>query len=125
MSDYNVKILRMRTRGAEGKLKAFFSVSLGPITIEDLRLIDGPNGIFIGFPSKKITKADSSTDWFEIVRLTRTEEGSLTEEAMAFRESVQSAAVEEFERRSGGSLVSQYAETTTGKAATEEDDLPF
>jgi DNA-binding cell septation regulator SpoVG len=113
-----ITIKNMRTRGVTGSLKAFFAVDFGPFSVEDLRLIDGPSGLFVGVPSKKYTK-DGEDRWFEIVRFNRDDQGNLTPSATRLRNEILEMAVAEYERRSG---------TTTATAvvdADEDDDLPF
>ena len=92
----------MRTRGATGALKAFFSMSIGPIDVEDMRLLENRDKeLFIGFPSKLITRADGTQKWFEIVRLSRDSEDKLTESSKEVYTQILEAAKEEYERRVG------------------------
>ena len=48
-----MKISRMN-KGSWGKIKAFFDIETGDgFTIKGFKLVEGENGIFVGFPSKK------------------------------------------------------------------------
>jgi DNA-binding cell septation regulator SpoVG len=119
MTPVNVKVKRMRTRGATGALKAFFTVSLGPVDVEDMRLLENRDGeLFIGFPSKKITKSDGTTSWFEIVRLSKDGEGNLSPTAKEAKETILKLATEEYQRR----MREPVTTTATGGV---DDDLPF
>jgi DNA-binding cell septation regulator SpoVG len=118
MTPTNVKVKRMRTRGATGALKAFFTVSLGPVDVEDMRLLENRDGeLFIGWPSKKITKGDDgTTSWFEIVRLAKDGEGNLSPAAKEVRDTILKLAIEEYQRR-----MREPVEVAGGV----DDDLPF
>lgn len=112
-----VTIVNMRTNKVLGKVKAFFSANLGAIEFDDLRLIDGSNGLFVGFPSKKIKTKAGEEKYIDLVRLARNSEGKLTESASKLYEEILDAAQKEYERREGT--------TATAAESTEDDDLPF
>lgn len=109
-------IKNMRTRNMFGKVKAFFTLSFGPIEVDDLRLIEGSNGLFVGFPSKKIKAKDGTEKYIDLVRLSRDSEGDLTESAQKVYDEIFAAAKKEFDRREGA---------TTASAPEDSDDLPF
>lgn len=112
----NVAILKMRTRGTTGPLKAFFTVRVGPFDIDDMRLLVGRNGPFVGFPSKKYTKQDGEDAYAHIVKLAANEFGEILPEGRTIQKNILDAALAEFERRS-----SEVIEAP----AEEDDDLPF
>lgn len=114
-----VVVTKMKTQGIAGKVKAYFSISLGSIEVEDLRLIDGRNGLFISFPSKKISKAGEEDKYVDIVRLSRDKEGKFTTNAQSLYDDIFEAAKKEYERREGA--------TTSAAESTDDevDDLPF
>ena len=47
-----MEIARM-TKGSWGKIKAFFDVKVNGFTIKGFKLVDGNDGMFVGFPSQK------------------------------------------------------------------------
>ena len=112
-----VAIKSMRTRNNTGnKLKAFFTAVVGPLEIDDMRLIDGANGPFVGFPSKKFTRQDTQKEeWINIVKPVRDGEGNIVAEAKGLLNTITNLAVEEYNRRSGETL----------STVATSDDLPF
>jgi DNA-binding cell septation regulator SpoVG len=114
-----VKINKMRVRGVTGNLKAFFVLSIGELEIDDMRLVDSVNGLFVAFPSKRFKRQDGTDGWVDIVRLTRNSDGSLSDGAAKTRDNILSAAKEEYQRRTGDELASNTA------ATDNNDDLPF
>ena len=106
----------MRTKGTYGKVKAYFTLSLGILDIEDMRLVDGQNGLFTSFPSKKISKEGEPDKYVDLVRLARDSEGKLTESSKKFYDEILETARKEYSRRSGEELVA---------TVEEDDDLPF
>lgn len=106
-----MSIKRMRTMGTTGKLKAFFTAEIGDLVIDDLRLIHGKNGPFVGFPSKKVTFKDGREDYVDIVRPVKDDEGKYLNPD--FVDTLTRLAVEEYERRTKESL------------DNTDDDLPF
>ena len=117
-----LKITSMRTKGCVGKIKAYFSVSFGDIIVNDLRLIDGANGLFVAFPSRQYTTRANEKRYAEVVAWSRSTEGALTDGAEELQNEILTLAQEEFERRGGDTL-----ETVSKSAAADEDsdDLPF
>lgn len=109
----HVTIVKMRTRAGTGKLKAFFTVAIDALEIDDMRLIFGDKGPFVGFPSKKITRQDGSDSWINTVRLRTDDQGQATEASKQLFKQITDAALAEYNRRGGES------------AEAEEDDLPF
>ena len=111
-----VRIKKMRPLESDSKVKAFFSISLGPIDIDDCRLISGKNGLFVGFPSKKVSIRGEET-YLPIVSLSRGSDGSLTSSATKLSDEILEAAKDEYERRGG--------DIPSGGLDEEENDLPF
>jgi DNA-binding cell septation regulator SpoVG len=107
----SVQILRLRKVDL-GKTKAFFTAVIGDWEIEGLKLVEGRNGFFVGWPSRSYdSPKDGTKIWVNIVQTSNKElQNKLTE-----------AAVAEYERREG----------TTAKASSvsldddDSEDLPF
>lgn len=118
-----VSIENMRTRGISGSLKAFFSVNLGALRLEDLRLIQGPSGLFVGMPSKKYVDRSGATQYFDLVRFNKDSDGNLLPSSQKLRDEILNAAVEEYERRTGNQVGVESAYDENSR--DEEDDLPF
>jgi DNA-binding cell septation regulator SpoVG len=108
----------MYTKGANQSLKAFFSASIGPFMINDMRLIEGSKGMFVGFPSKKYTTADGVDRWSEYVSFVRDSTGKYVPDAAKLANQLLEAAVAEYERR-------QQDVAKPAAAVAEDDDLPF
>ncbi len=109
----------MRTKGCVGKIKGYFSVSLGDVIINDLRLIVGSNGPFVAFPSRAYKNSAGEQKYAEVVAWSRTSEGDFTEGAQALQAETLDLASAEFERRTGEPL------TATAAIAQDDDDVPF
>ena len=112
----NVKIKFMKTKNLKGATKAFFSVDLGVLEITDMRLIDGSNGMFLGFPSRSY-ETGGETKWADFVRLARDSNGKYTSGAQALYDQILNAATAEYEKVAGTVSASTQDEDT--------DDLPF
>lgn len=110
-----VKVVKMRVMQKPGNLKAFFTLSLGVLDVEDMKLLDGSNGLFIGFPSRKY-EANGETKYADIVKLARNAEGKLTDSAKELYDLIINAATAEYEKLGGSVAVAQ---------PDEDDDLPF
>ncbi|MHB9145250.1 MAG: septation regulator SpoVG [Symbiobacteriia bacterium] len=51
--------VRVRKVAAEGRMRAFASVTLDDaFVVHDVRVIDGANGLFVAMPSKKLPSGD-------------------------------------------------------------------
>jgi len=51
--------VRVRRVAAEGRMRAFASVTLDDqFVVHDLRVVDGNNGLFVAMPSKKLPSGD-------------------------------------------------------------------
>lgn len=118
----NVKIVSMRTRGVTGMVKAYFTLSLGAIEIEDMKLIDGRNGVFVGFPVKKISKEGEADRYLNLVRMAKGSDKKFTESAQKLYDEILNTALAEYERRAGEALAAAPAATPEDNG---EDDLPF
>jgi len=129
----NIRIKRMRTRGVMGALKAFFTLAIDTIEVDDMRLLVGTNGPFVGFPSKKIKRGTGEEDWVDLVKLARGEDGKLTDSSKELQLKILDAAIDEYERRMPEDRIDRTVPgtatagaTTTRKVTDEEDDdLPF
>lgn len=113
-----VKVRNMRTKGlTKGKLKAFFTVVLGSLEIEDMKLIDGVNGLFLGFPSRSY-EANGETKWVETVKLARDQEtGKYLPASQTLYNAILDAAQTEYEAQGGAVPVKSQDD--------DSDDLPF
>ena len=118
-----LKITTMRTKGCVGKIKAYFGVSFGDLVVNDLRLIEGANGMFVAFPSRPYKNRAGEQKYADVVSWSRTAEGILTESAQELHNEILALAQEEFERRSGETL--ETADATASKNDDNDDDLPF
>lgn len=119
-----LKITSMRTKGCVGKIKAYFAVSFGDITVNDLRLIEGVNGPFVAFPSRGYVDRAGEKKYAEVVSWARTAEGQFTTGAQTLQDEILALAQEEFQRRSGETLETASI-TPTATNEEEDDDLPF
>ena len=117
----NVKIVSMRTRGVTGMVKAYFTLSLGALEIEDMKLIDGRNGVFVGFPVKKVVVEGEKDKYIPLVRMAKGSDKRYTESAQALYDDILKSALEEYERRAGETLTAASAATTE----EDTDELPF
>lgn len=115
-----VKIDRMVTKGLTGNTKAFFTVILGPVEVNDMRLVDGKNGLFIGFPSKRFEHKTEGTKYVPVVSLAVAEDGKRTKTSEDLYNKILKAATEEYKRREG--VEAGVATTGIDEAS---DDLPF
>jgi stage V sporulation protein G len=115
-----VKIVRMNLLKTDSKVKAFFSAVVGDFEINDLKLVEGEKGLFVGMPSRSYKDKTNQTKYQNIVTLTNTK---------TYNELVE-AAIIEYERRTGSSVASTRnlklddEEETVG-ASENTDDLPF
>ncbi|MGE5591753.1 MAG: septation regulator SpoVG [Bacillota bacterium] len=51
--------VRVRRVAAEGRMRAFASVTLDDqFVVHDIRVVDGNNGLFVAMPSKKLPSGD-------------------------------------------------------------------
>ena len=116
----DIKITRMVTKGFTGNTKAFFTVLLGPIEINDVRLVDGKNGLFVGFPSRKYEHRTEGTKYADIVRLATNDDGKRTKTAETIYNNILKAATEEYKRREG-----VEAGVTSSDDDEDSSDLPF
>lgn len=111
-----VKIRNMRTKNLKGNLKAFFTADLGTLSIEDMKLIEGTNGLFLGFPSRSY-EVGGETKWSDLVRLTRDSNGKYTPAAQTLYDTILAAVLTEYEKSAGIPASTQSDE--------DDDGLPF
>ena len=112
----SVKIKFMNAKNLKGATKAFFVADLGVLSIENMKLIEGSNGLFLGFPSRSY-EANGETKWVDLVKLARDSNGKYTSQAQALYDSILSAATAEYEKVAG---------TVSASTQDEDDDgLPF
>lgn len=114
----------MRTKGCVGKIKAYFGISFGDIIINDLRLIDGVNGLFVAFPSRQYTNHAGEKKYADVVSWSRATEGDLTDGAIELQDQILALSKEEYERRSGETVETVQSGSQSSKEE-EDDDLPF
>lgn len=112
----SVKIKFMRTKNLKGAVKAFFTADLGTLSIEDMKLVEGSNGRFLGFPSRSY-EANGETKYADIVRLARDANGKYTSTAQALYDQILVAALAEYDKQGSPVGASTQDEDT--------DDLPF
>jgi len=63
-----MEIKGMRKINGESKIKAFFSVEFpGKLTINDCKMVEGKNGIFVAMPSREYTNKQGEKKWQNIV----------------------------------------------------------
>ena len=74
-----MKIGRIKT-GEWGKVKAFFDVTVGGLTIKGFRLVEGINGLFASMPSQQ----DKDGNYNDIVMATKDVRKSLNEIAIKY-----------------------------------------
>lgn len=66
-----MKVLNLFKTSNGGKIKAFFSVDLGPLTIRDVKLIEGNDGgLWAAMPSKEYTNKQGEKKWAGVVQVT-------------------------------------------------------
>lgn len=76
------------SKGSWGKIRAFFDVTTSEgFTIKGFKLVEGINGLFVGFPSEKKDSEYKDTVWAE-----RDVKDSLTEIAVNVYESKEGVA---------------------------------
>lgn len=62
----DVEISRVHKFSGEGKLKAFVDIVLnGSILIKGLKVVNGPNGLFVSMPSEQSARDNK---WYESVK---------------------------------------------------------
>lgn len=110
----SVKILKMNKVNL-GKTRAFFTAAIGELEVEGLKLVEGKNGMFVGWPSRSYeSPKDGSTKWVNIVQTSNKKlQSEITEAAMA-----------EYERREGAKVAAKTADLSL-EDETEDEDLPF
>jgi len=111
-----VLIKNMRTKNLKGALRAFFTADLGTLSIEDMKLVEGSNGLFLGFPSRSY-EVGGETKYAEIVRLLRDSNGKYVASAQALYDQILAAVITEYEKIRRSTIASTQNE--------DEDDLPF
>tara|TARA_Y100001938_G_C8003436_1_gene386004 strand:+ start:488 stop:802 length:315 start_codon:yes stop_codon:yes gene_type:complete len=104
-----MRVSRIAT-GDWGKIKAFFDVTTTEgITIKGFKIVEGPNGVFVGCPSEK----DSSGTYKDKVWMDKEIKDELTELAKdAFKNGI-----------NGGN--SNFNVNLTGNQQQEDDKIPF
>tara|TARA_Y100001938_G_scaffold7855_2_gene9614 strand:- start:2873 stop:3175 length:303 start_codon:yes stop_codon:yes gene_type:complete len=100
-----MKITRMN-KGSWGKVRAFFDLETSEgFTIKGFKLIEGINGLFVGFPSEKKEDEYVATIWAE----------------KALKEGVNELAQREY----GNPDWDKNGLEENSKQTTEEPNLPF
>lgn len=65
-----MKVLNLfKLPGTGGKIKAFFTIDLGPLTIRDVKLIESENGLWAAMPSKEYTDKRGEKKWAGVVQV--------------------------------------------------------
>ena len=111
-----VLIKNMRTKNLKGALRAFFTADLGTLSVEDMKLVEGSNGLFLGFPSRSY-EVSGETKYADIVRLARDSNGKYTPAAQTLYDAILAAVVTEYEKQ-GNTVAASTQDDDT-------DDLPF
>jgi stage V sporulation protein G len=93
-----ISAVRLRPASGEGRVRAIASITIdGAFVVNDLRVVDGPSGLFVSMPSRR----RASGEYYDIAH-------PIT---AAAREQVQHAVLEEYARWR------ERAAAGTGKAA--------
>lgn len=95
-----VRIKFMSTKNLKGALRAFFTADLGVLSIKGMKLLEGSNGYFLGFPSEAY-EADGETKYSDFVRLARNDDGKYTSQAQTLYNQILEAALKEYEKQGG------------------------
>ena len=90
-----MKISRM-TKGEWGKVRAFFDLQIEGFTIKGFKVVQGIEGLFVGFPSQK----DKEGEYNETISADKT-----------LKQKVNQLALDYYNR--------------LGSSKSDEDDLPF
>lgn len=109
-----VRIKFMSTKNLKGALRAFFTADLGVLSIKGMKLLEGTNGYFLGFPSEAY-EADGETKYSDFVRLARNDDGKYTSQAQVLYDQILDAALTEFKKH----------DTVKSSAQDSTNDLPF
>ena len=97
------------SKGDWGKVKAYFTLITGyGFLINGMRLIEGTNGLFVGYPSKQKKKEDGSSEYDQVVRPMDKD----------IANGVQEEAIELYENNYGKNSVEKTVEEY-------DDDVPF
>lgn len=66
--------VRVYLRNGSDKLKAFASATVdGALVVNDLKIVDGQNGLFVGMPSRKVAEGKYKDMVFPLTREARAE----------------------------------------------------
>lgn len=63
-----INVVTMNSVKKESKIKAFVSIEMflddgGALKLNDLKVVEGPNGLFVGMPSKSYQDSKGNTVW--------------------------------------------------------------
>ncbi|MGC1401759.1 MAG: septation protein SpoVG family protein [Thermodesulfobacteriota bacterium] len=65
-----MKVINMFMTNGQGKIKAFYTVDLGPLVIRDIKLIESETGLWAAMPSKDyVDKKSGEKKWAGIIQV--------------------------------------------------------
>tara|TARA_Y100001968_G_C19054040_1_gene570547 strand:+ start:322 stop:681 length:360 start_codon:yes stop_codon:yes gene_type:complete len=119
-----MKIERMN-KGSWGKIRAFFDLQTSDgFTIKGFKLVEGINGLFVGFPSQK----GNDDEYYDTVWAERDLKDQLSQLAIKeYGQEVMEAPIGVEKNVENNSFVSASMENSDAPAATPftDDDIPF
>jgi len=72
-----IENLKIREVQNQGNFKAGISATINELSISDIKLMDGQNGMFISMPSRKYQDQNGNDKYSDIVFLTKEQKGEL------------------------------------------------
>ncbi len=72
-----IENLKIREVQDKGSLKAYIQATINELSINDIKLMDGQNGMFISMPSRKYQDQNGNDKYSDIVFLTKEQKGEL------------------------------------------------
>ena len=72
-----IENLKIREVQDKGNLKAYIQATINELSISDMKLMDGQNGMFISMPSRKYQDQNGNDKYSDIVFLTKEQKGEL------------------------------------------------
>lgn len=73
----NITNIKIREVQDKGNFKAGVQATLNEISVNDMKLMDSQNGMFISMPSRKYTDANGQDKYTDIVYLTKEQKADL------------------------------------------------
>lgn len=63
-----ISVVKMMPTNGEGKVKALLNVTIGVVTVYGVKVVEGPNGLFVAMPQRK----DQNGKYWDVVRIENT-----------------------------------------------------